>query len=894
LAKDQNGMSAIGSTWIGLSYFLLELYVTNIPIDPAARRILMGEVSSIRVTQLEEELAAIEQDEMIAKGQSESARTAESRSRLEEAIAEQANLGPASTRSTDSTRLATLFNEVHTFLADALDSSRTSALHSALLQGDPQALQREDGFQAVTGSFVHRLSVNYTDLADLVQPIIMAVLFAKFGFRCLARDLDLRQSTPDLAVKSILAFPSSSTNISSSTSKDLVTQIFETASLSRHLQPGAQRTAFLPDFVAHLGGLYNTWSDIRLREQQDAQEAESLYRVKKTDVEVLSDLEQEEKEFAELFPSYEGITDEDAPTTSKPEPVDKRKFVKERVVAFHQLLVGAFGDNPTHAEIYASSAEEIIQYSYKASAYDDTLDQSSLAYQIRQLHTAQVARSVSAVQPNFYLSPNEPQIRKAYDLVARLVARLEVLIQEWPEQMVLQHIRDRCDRVLALDKRSPVAQILSALEQLLIHTEDWEGFANRENSLKSFQDDASNLIIEWRKLELASWMRLLQDQAQQYIDADAEWSLRLYGALIHGTVNSANHVEHLKSVLPMLNTYLHSSTLGHFASRLQTLTAFEKMAREIASSSPHSEMLLQVATMLHNVIANAKLYEAKLSNSYSTQRSAVDKSIKDFVRLASWKDVNVYALKASAVRSHRQLHRSMRKFRDILQQPISPVMMDLNSLVSQEQPQTSSAPSLSILPVDAPTDVAVQARSEVQLQQPEHLAKLGSTFDKYQSILTNSLSTLNDVDASGEEMDSMAVEAIETAAMLAKATPANLTKDNAKVVKNLASRKRKAYADMLKSLRASGFSNSVRADSLAKQHSMDWLTQRPVLITNGLPADLDTVKKVEGYHHKMAILMIALRAAFNGHNDDIASQDLQRGIGFVESIYATALGSRDR
>jgi midasin len=75
---------------------------------------------------------------------------------------------------------------------------------------------------------------------------------------------------------------------------------------------------------------------------------------------------------------------------------------------------------------------------------------------------------------------------------------------------------------------------------------------------------------------------------------------------------------------------------------------------------------------------------------------------------------------------------------------------------------------------------------------------------------------------------------------------------------------------------------------------MDWLTQRPVLITEGLPADLDTVKKVEGYHHKMAILMIALRAAFNGHNDDIASQDLQRGIGFVESIYATALGSRDR
>jgi midasin len=142
----------------------------------------------------------------------------------------------------------------------------------------------------------------------------------------------------------------------------------------------------------------------------------------------------------------------------------------------------------------------------------------------------------------------------------------------------------------------------------------------------------------------------------------------------------------------------------------------------------------------------------------------------------------------------------------------------------------------------------------------------------------------------------MAVEIIETAAELAKATPSTLTKENTKMVNNLASRKRKAYADMLKALRASGFSQNVRADQLARQQSVVWLAQRPAIVTDQLPEGFshDDLSKIESYHHRMAVLMMALRAAFNGHSPDINSQDLQRGIGFAESVYASALTERDR
>ena len=891
----------LGSLWIGLAQFLLALYVTNIPIDPAVRRILLGEVTATRISLLEEELAAVEMGESTVKGTSESKRTADIRQRLQLVISEQEALRPTSARPTDASRLTVLFNEVHSFLDDAFDHQKTSRLVESLRNGNTQSLHREDGFQAITDAFVHRLKLNYGDLDDLVRPISTAILFAKHGFRCLARDLELRNSQPTPTIRSMLSFPATSdmaVQSSGPSSKDVLGQILVAASAANYLKRSTQRLSILPVFISQLNTLYDTWSVIRLREQQEAQEADSLYRVKKTDIEVLSDHEQEEKEFSELFPSYDGVSDEDANQAVKEtqSAQDNAKFLPPRILAFHRLLMGAISTTSREtAETYSQTVDEILNHSFSPSEYDESLDRRSLAFQIHSLHRYKLAKAACGVHPNFYLSPNEPEIRKVYELVTRLGSRLDTLIYEWPEQVVLQHIRDRCDRVFALDTRSPVAKVLSALEQLLVHTNDWEGYANRENSLKGFQNEASSLIVEWRRLELSSWMRLLDDQAEQYVDADAEWTLRLWGALIHGGINAGDIEEHVRSVLPMLNTYLHTSTVGHFGSRLDTLTGFEKLSKEVCSLSSQPA-LGRVTIMLHNIIANAQLFSHRITDSLRTQRAVLDKSIRDFVKLASWKDVNVFALKASAVKSHRHLHRSIRKFRDILQQPIAPILADLNSLCPQESPQASPVPASPMMTVNPPPMTAIQARTEAGVFLPDHLSRLDMTFTKLHILLNHSVTTWTTRDVVSDEMDSMAVEIVETAAMLAKATPSTLTKDNTKVVNNLASRKRKAFADLLKALRASGFSQSVRADVLERQQSSLWLNSRPSLLLNGHndALDVEMLEKVEGYHHRQNVLMMTLRAAFNGHNPDIASQDLQRGIGFVESVYAAAISSRDR
>ncbi|ORY30348.1 hypothetical protein BCR39DRAFT_598381 [Naematelia encephala] len=893
-------LDSIGDLWVSTAHFLFEAYVTNIPIDPAVRRTLLEEVVDLRATLLDEERSAVEAAEIAIKGVADSNRMRRLQARQSSLTAEKTAFGPRAHRETNAARLAVLFSEVHTFVGETFSQAKMAQLAAAIRSSASQSQQREDSFQQSTAAFAHRLRANFSDFNDLIEPIIFGILCAKFGLRCLARHTELRSTEQSGYLSAALSFPTSRVSsalraIDGPVKDGVSTQLLLTTAAALQMESREERNVQLPYLSQHLSNLYGMWSATRLQEAEDAQAAESLYRVRKTDMEVLSDQEEEEKEFAELFPTYEDLSVETIAKKVSDRTDISPKFSNPHVAAFHKLVLAvANSSKEPVVNVMRDAIEELLGNSFDHRAFDESFDQHTLAHQVRLLHRRLMEVQVRPEKVNFYLSSNIVEIRKAHSLVFRLASRLDKLIDEWPEQMVLQHIRDRCQQVLALDIRSPVAKMLSALEQLLVHTDDWEGYANRDNSLKSFQTEASDLIVSWRRLELSSWMRLLDDQFEQYIGGDDEWTLRLYGTLIHGASAASDISKHIESTLPMLATYLSSSSIGRFQSRVQVLEAFQSLALELgAQSTGTSQHLLRVSFMLYNVIRNARLFATRVGESLQTQRSVIDKAIKDFVKLASWKDVNVFALKASAQKSHRQLHRSIRKFRDILQQPVAPILSDFNSICPQDPPvSTTQMMKPLVMPLD-PDTAAFRASGRASVPHSAPLQRLDETFSKFASILS---STGDDISGNlGTELDEMTVEIIETSAMLARSTPSTLTKDNTKIVNNLAARKRKAYADLLKALRSCGFSQNVRADMLQRQQSTTWMSERPSLDLACLSDVLEPtqVHKLEDYHHRVAILMTGLRAAFNGHNAEIASQDLQRGIGYTESLLATALTQRD-
>lgn len=85
----------------------------------------------------------------------------------------------------------------------------------------------------------------------------------------------------------------------------------------------------------------------------------------------------------------------------------------------------------------------------------------------------------------------------------------------------------------------------------------------------------------------------------------------------------------------------------------------------------HAGAWLDLSRILTNASELYAQYLPTIRKHRIAQRKMLDKDVQSTIKLASWKDVNVYALRQSAVRSHHQLYKSFRKLREILQKPAS-------------------------------------------------------------------------------------------------------------------------------------------------------------------------------------------------------------------------------
>ena len=105
---------------------------------------------------------------------------------------------------------------------------------------------------------------------------------------------------------------------------------------------------------------------------------------------------------------------------------------------------------------------------------------------------------------------------------------------------------------MSFDLHSPLAKLLSAIEHLLGNIDDWEMYANRENTLKAHQQNLTALIVSWRRLELSCWQTLLDSQALSFAQAISEWWFRLYDACVRGALDAATSEDALAEFLVKL------------------------------------------------------------------------------------------------------------------------------------------------------------------------------------------------------------------------------------------------------------------------------------------------------------------------------------------------------
>ncbi|KAI1794980.1 midasin [Ganoderma leucocontextum] len=905
---------ALGRCWIALSRLLLDIYVPTVPLDPAAIQQCSRRFWSEQRALLQDELALQRGYERRTFGRRDNAIISYLSGRVEDLDRRAVDDVQVETPRSDLARLHAYWTEVSQFLEQVITPSKVDAMIVALENQEQTALMREQVVQETTAAFSQRLDSVYNDYTDINAPIQLALLQLRFGLRILADTCSSSQVGEGMATEALVSFPSipdstanhgGATQTSTNTSFSLA--LWTLTKAASEVALGAETGSYMPLVESIYEQSLGLWLVDKARKEEEERQAQSLYRHKTEANDPATEAELEEQEFLALFPEYEDLleTTPSSITAQSRKPTDLIDSLNvKRLCTLHQLLFGSIPPSSPSAstldsdELRSALVHDILVD--QARLISESLDQCSRPYQISTLlDRLAILYDTTRASPrpyNFYIDPGVPELRRSSDALQRMSARLTALIEEWPDQMVLQHLKGRCDVILTLDMFSPVAKVLSAIEQLLLQTEDWEMYANRENTLKAFQHELASLVVSWRRLELSSWQGLLRTQAQEFADGASEWWFRLYEAAVRG-VDAAFREEaegdlgalarYLEGLVPLLDSYMTSSPLGQYTARLSLLHAFESYCLRLscARTGIRSAASHRARRILHFTRAYYSQFVSRVNASLSSQQQELEKEIRNFIKLASWRDINVHALKQSAQRSHRQLYKCVRKFREILRQPATPHLVP-GAAGSDESTSFPALPSIRLTP-----DYPPLPHFTSHVSQPDHLVNLDRTFRNFQSMLQGRLSILIG-SLSPVDVEDLSAEIITTLQSLGSSSPplGAAKEQKEKFHKSLLVRKRKAWSDLLKELRRIGLAMNIKPEVLEQQSNPRWLREQPVV--EELVQAVGPFDKSEVYLLRMTKLLPDLRAALSNHHPDIGTRDLQRGTGLVESAFSLAIEAR--
>ncbi|KAF8711008.1 ATPase, partial [Rhizoctonia solani] len=907
----------IGEAWIRCAYMLLELYFPDVAMDPLGGQATHRHLWEIRTEWLELYEQALELGRQLGLGTNYDSGLRRLYDSTCEARKQYDQLKPTTVRGPEHLRhLTEMFAEAHTFLAQAIERPRIFQLIESLKSSSANSQTQEELVQQTVANFLQRLRQNYPTLSDVVAPLEYALQQLKLGLRLYASSIaqtESNRSDVSAITQSLLQRPSIRSAhailkldvatvspvvpLAVSSSEWIIAQI-SALLLSKCVQE-MPRLALRP-----LTKLYNSFLDLWLsqkaREARAEEDARSLYKPNKLDSAGESEEIEMEREFNELFPSFGDILDDTTPSATHTAREIVRSIMSvttkdiEDIYQLHNSWAMLQSDSQqaslhiysTYSRLADRHLARIVQ-NYRGSL-DTSVDAAGFSRQMEMLRSSRnhLESSMSA-DFNFYQDYSALEMNKAARLLDDFCARLATLIVEWPDQMVLQHLQERCQAIQQLRLNTPLAKVLSALEQLLLHTADWETYANKDNSLKGQQQQLTDLIIDWRQIELKSWSTLLDRELLSSANSVSSWWPRLYESIV-GVIASFEGDQikvsnHLQQLVPLLDSYLAQSPLGQFECRLTLLRSFAELTKQLSEDSISLESFSKVSDVVKSLCVQYLALLPLVRESLKKQRATLDKDIKDFIKLASWKDTNVHALKQSAQKTHHVLYKCIRKFREIIRQPVS-------DLVSSAEPNDLSAsgnntvgshfPELEVLPI---TQLATEPSSSLQN------INLLLALEKYQGY-AGGLGKQLVFNKATELIHDLTTRIISGAKELAD-VPVPESGTRARHIKALVSRKRRAWSELLKELKRLGLSGAITTDTFIQHEDRAFLLSLYVNPDHGHFFS-EAISKSNLQFSRLLQTLPEMRAALPCHHPDVSTRDFQRACNLVESSFSHVIEAR--
>lgn len=783
--------------------------------------------------------------------------------------------------------------EVFTTVASVILNGRTTAGHKGESAGSVGWIEHcsSDQGRSNLNIIIQRLENAHPAHDDFAKPILWFLKCLSLGLELEASKQDPTRSNDDFADHCLMTTPLLSATaataqdwrMSKASPSNLKLRWLEHAGLKAALTQ-KQDTRSAHNVLEVLDSFYYEWKSRLTQDQEEAvkQSRYYTYRGDSTQAEANDD-----REVSEMFPNYDN--DDLQPDSDDRQTEWDARATAVKLGILHQKIYSV--QDPQEAmRSFIHSIHDILPGSVHAAPFSPKVSLKELLPAIFLQMDSKIAELDNCEHTrgfNIYTSPDISESQKLFDLVHQIQSRFYAIQERWPEHAVPTEVLSFCTEVLHLSFGDPLAKLLTKTEKLYEITCQWQSVASKEWSVEGFVEKMSSLIISWRRLELLSWSRLLDDEKERHNEDAQAWYLIAYEAVIHSSTKIDPEVvdvhTYQKTLVKTLEEFLRSTTLGQYSARLRLLDTLNKTLRGIAGTQNH---LLAIAASVQDIIDHYKRYEAGVDASLKTGRIGLEKALREQITLASWKDTNVTALRESARRSHHKLFKIVRKYRELLNQAVVLAPPEEQSRQISEVAAVEALPRLQ-LNEDRIVSAIEQCRQSIPNwdERPERLVK---SFGAARSMQHLYMSKSNHLQVQ-DEIASFRQDLSSSIKDLRTQTPAAMTEDNAAFVRHLQARKRRLLADTLKVVAHMGIRRNLPTAELEKQASTSAIL---AFSPGGVTRSSQITSSGDGVFHDILDTMAPVRAARTDHSDDLTDGDVNRCVGFLEGLLSLIIHQR--
>ncbi|KAI0431499.1 hypothetical protein F5Y09DRAFT_354913 [Xylaria sp. FL1042] len=634
-----------------------------------------------------------------------------------------------------------------------------------------------------------------------------------------------------------------------------------------------------PVFEA-IHAFYNQWTQ-KLEEDRKAEELKNnLFRYKGGQDEEEA---AEQAAFNELFP---GFKDEEQITPGH-QKINNARALAIQLAKTHKLIFLT----PQNASESLKSLIQHVASQVCRTVNHGIIDRDLLSATLLVLkgQAQNLANATASANYNFYTDPNLNESRKLVHLVQDIHARFRQLqnVDEIGHLQPLADVVSACDTIFELSHADPLAKLIPRVENLHAFVYEWQfgGWASKTYGVLPLYTRLTDMLVSWRRLELSTWNRLFDMEVTKCNDDANSWWFIAYQAIVAAAMGLSQSTEgvqsHALSLVKELESYFSLAPVGQFPGRLSLLKQLHVQLTLLVSEFP---VLIIMRDSLRNFIDFYSRYEKPVADFISGGRAPIEKKMKDVVLLASWKDTNIVALRESARKSHQKLFRIVRKFRDVLNQPMKLVIDQ--GLPDASQEETLVSKSIGTHPsIDSSALEVCNKNVSGWTEKYRRLANVQRTVQlmgKLSQVPESAIDVVGVIDTFLSDLNTQMGE-------LRKETPSILNDENKDLVKHLKSRKRKLFAETLKAVRQMGFPYNLGQDTLAKQGALSTVLVSAAPLTE---SDLGGLESIEYYFHRILDLAPRVRSAAQTHSEDLTTAEVTRSVGLLEGIMYNILQQR--